>query len=95
MSPQEKLSQQIELLEALAIVDADIKRLDVQISEEQSQLSTLKSEQTRLDAKLGEGRSSAAEMQKTLGELVIEARQMSTQIDRSREKLSRARRSAS
>jgi uncharacterized protein len=91
MTPQEQLAKQVESLEELAALDVEIRRLDVQLSEEQGQLEGLKSERTRLEAKLAVERTSVDEMQKTMNELVTEARQMGQQIERSREKLSRAR----
>jgi uncharacterized protein len=91
MTPQEKLKQQIQLLESLAIFDAQIRRLDTQIAEEQSSLDGLRKELTFLDGKLASDKASLDEMQRTAGELSIEARQMGGQIDKSREKLGRAR----
>ena len=91
MTPQEKLAQQIQLLEALATVDAEIKKLDHKISEEETALEALKKELVYLDGKLATDRTSVEEMHKTMGELGVEVRQMGSQIDRSREKLGRAR----
>jgi uncharacterized protein len=91
MTPQEQLAKQVESLEELAQLDAEIRRLDAQLSEEQGQLEGLKVERARLEAKLAVERASVDEMQKTMNELIAEARQMGQQIERSREKLSRAR----
>jgi hypothetical protein len=91
MTPQEQLAKQIESLEELAALDAEIRRLDAQLSDEQGQLEGLRVERGRLEAKLATERASVDEMQKTMNELVTEARQMGQQIERSREKLSRAR----
>ncbi len=91
MTPQEQLAKQVESLEELAQIDAEIRRLDAQLSEEQGQLEGLKTERARLEAKLAVERASVDEMQKTTNELVTDARQMGQQIERSREKLSRAR----
>ncbi len=91
MTPQEQLARQIATLEELADVDATIRKLDTQIAEGETQLGGLRSELARLEAKLDESRKSSAEMQKTMSELVLEARQMTAQVERSREKLARAR----
>jgi uncharacterized protein len=91
MTPQEKLAEQISLLESLSVSDAEIRRLDAQIAEEQTALDALKKELGFLDGKLATDRTSVEEMQKTIGELSIELRQMANQIERSREKLGRAR----
>jgi predicted nucleic acid-binding Zn-ribbon protein len=85
------LSDQIVSLEALAAIDADLRRLEEQLTEERATLANLKAELRTLDEKLLVDRASLVEMEKTRGELMTEVRQMSTQIERSREKLSRSR----
>jgi predicted nucleic acid-binding Zn-ribbon protein len=85
------LRDQIVSLEALAATDADLRRLEEQLTEERATLSNLKSELRKLDEKLSIDRASLVEMDKTRGELMTEVRQMTTQIERSREKLSRSR----
>lgn len=91
MTPQEKLAQQVESLESLSVIDAEIKKLDARIGEEQLLLESRRKELAFLDDKLGQNKTSVGEMHKTMGELSVEVRQMAAQIDRSREKLSRAR----
>ena len=85
------LRDQIVSLEALAAVDAELRRLDDQIAEERGVLTNLKAELRQLDDKLAVDRGSVAEMDKTRNELMAEVRQMTAQIERSREKLSRSR----
>jgi predicted nucleic acid-binding Zn-ribbon protein len=85
------LRDQIVSLEALAAIDADLRRLEEQLTEERGTLANLKSELRKLDEKLSIDRASLVEMDKTRGELMTEVRQMGTQIERSREKLSRSR----
>src|SRR5262245_17191869 len=51
----------------------------------------MRSEQKRLEERLKVDRETLASMEKTRGELVVELRQMTTQIERSREKLQRSR----
>jgi predicted nucleic acid-binding Zn-ribbon protein len=85
------LRDQIVSLEALAAVDAELRRLEDILSEERATLANLKGELRKLDEKLVSDRASLAEMEKTRSELMTEVRQMATQIERSREKLSRSR----
>jgi uncharacterized protein len=85
------IRDQIVKLEALAAVDAELRRLDDQLAEERGILANLKSELQKLDERLVIDRASLTEMDKTRGELIGEVRQMTTQIERSREKLSRSR----
>jgi predicted nucleic acid-binding Zn-ribbon protein len=91
MTPQEKLAQQIQVLEALAAVDRELQSLETQINEGQGSLDTLRQELTSLDEKLSRDRKSLEEMIQTAGELNTEARQMTGQIEKSREKFGRAR----
>ncbi len=85
------LRDQIASLEALAACDAELRRLEDQLAEERGILANLKSELRKLDDKLVTDRASLAEMEKTRSELNTEVRQMTVQIERSREKLSRSR----
>jgi predicted nucleic acid-binding Zn-ribbon protein len=85
------LSDQIASLEALAAIDAELRRLEDQLNEERTTLANLKSELMKLDERLSTDRVSLAEMEKTRSELVTEIRQMNAQIERSREKLGRSR----
>jgi predicted nucleic acid-binding Zn-ribbon protein len=85
------LRDQIVSLEALAAVDAELRRLEDQITEERGILTNLRAELRQLDEKLAADRASVAEMDKTRNDLVGEVRQMTAQIERSREKLSRSR----
>jgi hypothetical protein len=49
MTPQEQLAKQVESLEELAALDAEIRRLDTQLGDEQGQLEGLKVERARLE----------------------------------------------
>lgn len=92
MTPtQQKHADQIRALEALAEHDAEIRRIEARIAESEAQLETLTRELSSLDARLASEKGSLAEMHKAMGDLNLEARQMSAQIDKSREKLSRTR----
>jgi predicted nucleic acid-binding Zn-ribbon protein len=85
------LRDQIVSLEALAAIDADLRRLEDQLTEERGILANLKGDLRKLDEKLVTDRASLGDMERTRNELSTEVRQMTTQIERSREKLSRSR----
>jgi predicted nucleic acid-binding Zn-ribbon protein len=83
--------EQIRALEKLAQIDAELKELQEQLSQERATLSGLKSGLAKLDDKLAADRSALAVMDKTRGELIQDVRNMTQQLDHSREKLSRSR----
>jgi hypothetical protein len=85
------LQAQIDALERLAALDAQLKDLEDQLSRERESLSGKQSHLAELDAKLTASQKSVAEMERMRNDLMQELRQMSLQIDRSREKLSRCR----
>jgi predicted nucleic acid-binding Zn-ribbon protein len=91
MTPQEKLAQHIQVLEALAALDRELQALESQISEGQGSLDTLRQELAFLDEKIGRDKKSLDEMVLTAGEVSTEARQMGVQLEKSREKYGRAR----
>lgn len=93
MTPQEKLAQHIQVLEALAALDRDLQALESQISEGQGSLDTLRQELAFLDEKIGRDKKSLDEMVLTAGEVSTEARQMGVQLEKSREKYGRDRKS--
>ncbi len=82
---------QIRALEKLAQIDSELKGLQEQISQERSTLDGLRSGIAKLDDKLGAGRTSLTGMDKTRAELVQDVRNMTQQLEHSREKLSRSR----
>jgi predicted nucleic acid-binding Zn-ribbon protein len=75
----------------LAEIDAALSTIEQEISVERAALSQKKEQLSQLETKLNKGRTSVDEMERTRGELVQDARQISLQMDRSREKLGRAR----
>jgi uncharacterized protein len=85
------IREQIAFLEELSSIDSDIRRIDEQLDKQRSSLEGLRSELKRLEDRLKGDRESLTVMEKTRGELVVEFRQMTTQIERSREKLQRSR----
>jgi predicted nucleic acid-binding Zn-ribbon protein len=89
--PRLSLRDQIACLEALAAIDSELRRIDDQLSEERNLLANMKAELRKLDEKLTADRASVLEMEKVRGDLTVEVRQMTAQIERSREKLSRSR----
>lgn len=82
---------QIRALEKLAQLDAELKELQEQLSQERSTLDGLNSGIAKLDDKLGIDRVSLATMDKSRGELIQDVRNMTQQLEHSREKLSRSR----
>jgi hypothetical protein len=86
-----KIEPQIEVLEQLARVDAEIFRVDEELGRERESLQQKKQHLEQLDARLARDRQSVEEMDRTRNELMAEMRQMSVQVERSREKLSRCR----
>lgn len=85
------IREQIALLEELASIDIDIRRIDEQLEKHRGNLEGMRSEQKTLEERLQSDRDSLASLDKTRGELSIEVRQMTQQIERSREKLQRSR----
>jgi predicted nucleic acid-binding Zn-ribbon protein len=86
-----KTQAQIEALERLAALDAELKTLEDELTREREALTAKKQHLSELDSKLARSRDSVGEMDRLRGDLMGELRQMSIQIDKSREKLSRCR----
>ncbi len=82
---------QIEVLEALAAVDAELKELNDALTVEREGLHSKQSLLSSLDERFERGKKSVEEMEKMRNDLVGELRQMGLQVERSREKLSRCR----
>jgi predicted nucleic acid-binding Zn-ribbon protein len=85
------MQAQIEALECLATLDAELGLLLEELARERQALLDKKQNLEELEAKLSRARGSIAEMDRLRGELIQETRQMSVQIEKSREKLSRCR----
>jgi predicted nucleic acid-binding Zn-ribbon protein len=85
------IPDQIRALEHLAQIDAELKDIQDELSQERSTLDTLKSGIAKLDDKLVTDRASMATMDKSRGELIQDVRNMTQQLEHSREKLSRSR----
>ena len=86
-----KLQAQIEALENLAKLDATLTKLEAELVREGEALSDKKEQLRRLEERFEITRATVGDMDRTRGELMQDARQMSVQMERSREKLSRSR----
>ena len=85
------IRDQIAPLEELASIDADIRRIDAELTKHRGGLETLRADLKALDDRLKTDRDTIAVMEKTRNELMTELRPMASQIERSREKLQRSR----
>jgi len=81
----------IESLESLGNIDAELKSLSDQLQVKRTELEAKREKLGQLAERLARGRGSVAEMERTRSELSQEVRQMTLQLDRSREKLPRCR----
>ncbi len=86
-----KLQPQIDALERLSSLDAELKTLHDHLGREREILSSKRQSREELDGKLVRDRQSVEEMDRMRNELLLELRQMSNQIEKSREKLPRCR----
>lgn len=86
-----KIASQIEALEKLAELDAELLGLDGVLLQEREALDKRRGQLRQLEDRLAASRASIGEMERTRNELMTEARQMSAQMERSREKLARCR----
>ncbi|HEY3500702.1 MAG TPA: C4-type zinc ribbon domain-containing protein [Polyangiaceae bacterium] len=82
---------EIEALESLAVLDAELRDLTERHNQEQKVLNDKKAHAKSLEERLSRGKQSIDEMERTRGDLVGELRQMGIQVERSREKLARCR----
>lgn len=85
------LRAQIEALESLAKLDASIAKLEAELKREGEVLADKKTQLKRLEERFESTRATVGDMDRTRGELLQDARQMSLQMERSREKLARSR----
>jgi predicted nucleic acid-binding Zn-ribbon protein len=85
------IREQIAFLEELSSIDVDLRRIEENLDRHHKGLSGMQTEVKSLDDRAKADRETLAAMDKTRGELGVEVRQMSQQIERSREKLGRSR----
>lgn len=85
------LQAQIDALESLSALDADLKELRAELEKENAGISGKRAQAAELKAKGERDSGLLSDMERQRGESVQEVRNMSLQIDKSREKLSRCR----
>lgn len=85
------IRDQIAPLEDLASIDAELKRVEEELAQQRTMLEAMRADVKGVEEQLAADRARLAEMERTRNELSIEARQMTQQIERSREKLGRSR----
>jgi predicted nucleic acid-binding Zn-ribbon protein len=85
------IREQIAFLEELSSIDVDLRRIEEQLEKHHKGLTGMQSEVKALEDRAKTDRETLGAMDRTRSELVGELRQMTQQIDRSREKLSRSR----
>jgi predicted nucleic acid-binding Zn-ribbon protein len=85
------IQAQIENLENLAALDVELKELRDAVKQERHGLDAKRSTLASLEERLARSQKNSGDMDKMRGDLMGEVRQMSIQVERSREKLSRCR----
>jgi uncharacterized protein len=85
------IQAQIDNLENLAALDVELKELRDAVNQERSGLDAKRSTLASLEERLARSQKNSGDMDKMRGDLMGEVRQMSIQVERSREKLSRCR----
>lgn len=89
--PTLSIRDQIPVLEQLSAIDQDIRRIDEQADKEKGSLDGLRGRLADTERRLAQDRASLVDLERLRGELQTEVRQMTQQIERSREKLARSR----
>ena len=85
------IQAQIENLENLAALDVELKELREAVKQERQGLDAKRSTLASLEERIARSQKNAGDMDKLRSDLMGEVRQMSIQVERSREKLSRCR----
>lgn len=83
--------EQIRALEELAAMDAEVKALEEQLAEGRGVLSALTEGMKKLEGRLAVERTQLTASDKQRGEVHIDMRTMTAQIEHSRDKLNRSR----
>lgn len=81
----------IQVLKALAVLDAELAELDGELSTERDAIAGKRTLLSELDDRVRLNTESLQELEKARSQLLGEIRQMSVQVDRAREKLARCR----
>jgi predicted nucleic acid-binding Zn-ribbon protein len=85
------IQAQIENIENLAALDVELKELRDAVKQERQGLDAKRSTLASLEERLARSQKNSGDMDKLRSDLMGEVRQMSIQVERSREKLSRCR----
>jgi predicted nucleic acid-binding Zn-ribbon protein len=85
------IDAQIEGLEELATLDAEIKDLTEKLDKERTEIEGVRAALAQIEQTLQTDRASLAEMEKTRGELQQDLRNIGQQLERSRDRLQRSR----
>ncbi len=85
------IDAQIDSLERLAALDAEVKDLSVKLEAQRGEYTGLKTAQSALELALAADRISLTEMERTRSELQIDHRNIVQQLDRSRDRIQRSR----
>jgi len=85
------ITDQLAILKSLAVVDAALSELQAELEAERGALNSKRNLLEGLEAKVQRGEQSVQEMERTRNDLMLELRQMSVQVSKSREKLARCR----
>jgi predicted nucleic acid-binding Zn-ribbon protein len=85
------IASQIEQLENLAAIDAALTQLEEEQSKEEADIRQKRDRRADVTGRLTAGRDGLTEMERTRGDVLGEIRQMTAQIERSREKMTRCR----
>ena len=85
------IQAQIDNLENLAALDVELKELRDAVNQERAGLDAKRTTLASLEERLARSQKNSGDMDKMRGDLMGEVRQMSIQVERSREKLSRCR----
>lgn len=86
-----KIQSEIEALERLAALDASLAEVGEQLGIERGALEEKRGRQQELEARIARDRGVMSDMERQRSESLQEMRQMTVQVDRSREKLARCR----
>lgn len=85
------IRDQIPPLETLSDIDERLRLVDEELKLRRGGLASLRDEVVGLASSIESARASVATMEKTRNEIHVEVRQMTSQIEKSREKLARSR----
>jgi hypothetical protein len=86
-----RIREQIAPLEELSSIDVELRRVEEALEKHEKGLSGMRSEVQGLEDRIKADRETVAAMDRTRSDLMGEMRQMTSQIERSREKLGRSR----